>query len=594
MLTASAFEYPGGSSEAVPALSSLHSLTPGVSAATASASGQISGLVTSEKTHAAIEGIEVCAFSELEAFAEPEEEFVFRCTMTEANGRYVLLALPPNGYRVEFRSPEGSGLNYVTQFYDREPKFSEADIVALGEGAKLNEIDAVLREGGKISGTVTAAAHITEVLDDIEVCAFSEQLEVEACATTNSSGKYEILGLPEGSYDVLFDEGFDGSGNYAPQYYQNKSSLAEAETVSVFAEATKSGIDAALVEGGQITGTVTSASSHAPLEGVAVCASSEATLRCSLTDASGHYDITSLGTGDYVVHFFTLSGEYLPQFYDEASSRSSATTLSIAVGHGTAAIDATLQLAPPQELSPPSISGSLVEGQTLNVEHAGWTGHPSSYLDEWFGCKPGAELCFRLAKGESYKLSGAAVGQEIFVRETAFNSAGASEYAYSELTSVVTAVPQHSEASSSAPAPATPTLPQVQVLASSTAVASTAQLRSLLDKLLAPTGKNAKIGALLEHGGYALSFDALTAGQLAISWYLVPKGAHLARAKAVLVARGHVTISTTGAAKIAIHLTVSGRAALKHARQVKLTARGSVTPVGRATIGATKSFVLKR
>jgi hypothetical protein len=569
-----------GASQIVRAPSPLGTLTAGASAATA-ASGQISGLVTAEATHAPIEGIEVCAFGPFEELGE----FVFRCTNTEADGKYTLSALPPDEYTVEFRSPENSGLNYAPQFYEKAPRFAEADVLTLGEGDTLSEINAALLEGGRITGTVTSAA-TTKPVGNIEVCAFSAQLETEACATTNASGAYEIAGLAEGSYDVLFTEGFEEDRNYAPQYYEDKSSLAEAEAVSVFTGATKAGIDAALVEGGRITGTVTSASTQAPLEGIAVCAENEAAFRCAVTQANGRYEITALEPGKYIVDFSSFTGEYVEQYYDDASSPADATKLSVEGGRASEA-NAALELAPPQELSRPTITGSDVEGQTLKVGHAGWTGDPSSYRDEWFGCKPGAELCYRLAEGESYTLNGAAVGQELFVRETAFNTAGASAYAFSKLTSVVTAAPPQAE-------PTAPVLPQVQVLGSTTSLASAAQLESLLEKLLSPTGKNATIGALLKHGRYTLSFDSLSAGQLTISWYLVPKGAHLARAKPTLVARGHTSLTAPGAAKLSIQLTAAGRALLEHARQLKLTAKGSMAPVGRATISATRSFVLKR
>lgn len=430
-------------------------------------------------------------------------------------------------------------------------------------------------------------------MGNIEVCAFSGSLETEACATTNASGAYEIAGLAEGSYDVRFTEGFEEDRNYAPQYYRDKPSLKEAEAVSVSTGATEARIDAALVEGGRITGTVTSASTQAPLEGIAVCAESEVAFRCATTEANGRYEITALEPAKYIVDFFSFTGEYFQQYYDDVSSPADATKLSIEGGRATEA-NAALELAPPQELSRPTITGSDVEGQTLKVGHASWTGDPSSYRDEWFGCKPGAELCYRLAEGESYTLNGAAVGQELFVRETAFNTAGASEYAFSKLTSVVTAAPPQAGPATPTPSPTALALPQVQVLGSTTSLAGAAQFESLLDKLLSPTGKNATIGALLKHGGYALSFDSLSAGQLTISWYLVPKGAHLARAKPTLVARGHVSLAAPGGAKISIRLTVAGRALLKHAGQLKLTAKGSMAPVGRVTISVTRSFVVKR
>jgi hypothetical protein len=127
-----------------------------------------------------------------------------------------------------------------------------------------------------------------------------------------------------------------------------------------------------------------------------------------------------------------------------------------------------------------------------------------------------------------------------------------------------------------------------------TVLASTAQIKGLLLSILAPAGKNAKIKALLAHGGYAFSFDALSPGQLVISWYLVPKGAHLTTARAILVARGRVSFTAAGTARITVGLSVGGKSMLKHAKELKLVAQGSFTPSGQDAVSATKSFVVRR
>lgn len=124
--------------------------------------------------------------------------------------------------------------------------------------------------------------------------------------------------------------------------------------------------------------------------------------------------------------------------------------------------------------------------------------------------------------------------------------------------------------------------------------ASAAQLKTLLADLLVPQGRNAKIEALLAHGGYVASFNALSGGQIASSWYLVPKGGHLATAKPTLVARGSVSFTAAGAEKLAIKLTANGSKLLKHAKELKLTAQGTITQSGEGAIGATESFVVRR
>ncbi len=151
-------------------------------------------------------------------------------------------------------------------------------------------IDAALTAGGQISGTVTDA--VTKApLAGAEVCAYNQSEEFlgffNRCTDTNSAGQYTFSGLAGGEYKVYF-----AFGSYAPQYYNDKSELSEAEPVHVTAGSTTSGIDAALQPTvGQISGKVTNASTLAAVEGVYVCA---------LTSADEDQRLHEHGLGWYV------------------------------------------------------------------------------------------------------------------------------------------------------------------------------------------------------------------------------------------------------------------------------------------------------
>jgi hypothetical protein len=123
-----------------------------------------------------------------------------------------------------------------------------------------------------------------------------------------------------------------------------------------------------------------------------------------------------------------------------------------------------------------------------------------------------------------------------------------------------------------------------------------AQLRALLYRQLLPSGHTARIGVLLRHGGYSLSFIAPTAGRVVISWYLVPTGDRLAahRPKPVLIATVSGRFATLGAAKLTLKLTRTGNQLLTAANHLKLTAKGSFTPTGRSTVTASRTFTLNR
>jgi hypothetical protein len=130
-----------------------------------------------------------------------------------------------------------------------------------------------------------------------------------------------------------------------------------------------------------------------------------------------------------------------------------------------------------------------------------------------------------------------------------------------------------------------------------TASISAAQIAALLSQQLAPTGKAAKIGALLKGGGFLLPFKALEAGTVSVGWYQVPSGAKLAKkgkAKPVLIASGKLTFPAAGTGKLTVKLTAAGKRLLKHAKRLKLTAKGTFTPSGKAPLSVTKGFVLRQ
>ena len=106
----------------------------------------------------------------------------------------------------------------------------------------------------------------------------------------------------------------------------------------------------------------------------------------------------------------------------------------------------------------------------------------------------------------------------------------------------------------------------------------------------------AHIASLKKHLGFALSFHAPQAGVVTINWYELPRGASLTiktKPKALLVARGQLGFAAAGTRLVAMHLTMAGAHLLEHAHHLALTASGSFTPRGGASIATTRTFVLK-
>jgi hypothetical protein len=80
--------------------------------------------------------------------------------------------------------------------------------------------------------------------------------------------------------------------------------------------------------------------------------------------------------------------------------------------------------AAPAAQFPPTISGTPVQGQTLTLWHANWSGVPSSYTDQWEDCDSSGASCVPIAgaTGQRYVLAASDVGQRLRVVETAANS----------------------------------------------------------------------------------------------------------------------------------------------------------------------------
>jgi hypothetical protein len=116
-----------------------------------------------------------------------------------------------------------------------------------------------------------------------------------------------------------------------------------------------------------------------------------------------------------------------------------------------------------------------------------------------------------------------------------------------------------------------------------TVTISTATLTALLKTQLVPHGK-ASIRRLLEHGGLSWPVTLPAAGALGVSWYVVPKGAGLAKKlKPMLVASGSLNVVANVAGQLKLKLSATGRRKLRHIKRVKLVAKATFVPSGKGS-----------
>jgi hypothetical protein len=229
---------------------------------------------------------------------------------------------------------------------------------------------AVAASTGSLSGTVTDASTHAGVASEC-VSVYDAGNSFVASGFTDSAGRYTVSGLAAGSYKVGF-QSCGGGGDYLPQFYNGKSSLAAADAVVVTARSTTSNVDAALQQGGQITGTVTEAATHAAISGacVGVYDTADNLLSFTRTNGAGAYSLSGLTTGSYKVGFAsggTLCpvgpGNYQPQLYNDKSSFAAADLVAVTAGETTTGIDAALR---PAGDTPPDTPAAPTSNQSLN------------------------------------------------------------------------------------------------------------------------------------------------------------------------------------------------------------------------------------
>jgi len=174
----------------------------------------------------------------------------FNSVNTGADGTYNLGGLPAGQYKVQFY---GSNLGYINEWYNDTTDMNAAVPQTVAEGATVTNINAVLAQGGGISGRVTNG---TSGLANIGVTVYVSNNYVSQIgwAQTDPNGYYTLQGLATGTYKVQFNAGQSG---YANRWYNNKADFNLAQSVSVTAPGTTPLADAVLVPAVYYTITTT-------------------------------------------------------------------------------------------------------------------------------------------------------------------------------------------------------------------------------------------------------------------------------------------------------------------------------------------------
>lgn len=194
---------------------------------------------------------------------------------------------------------------------------------------------------GIVKGTVKPEAIAAEV----EVCVLEGQSS-ETCTYPAPDGTYTLRSVPVGANVIEFVPSY--RSNYVTQYYNHAAQASEATKIQIEpGHQEQDEVDADLQLGGQLQGLISAASGGAPITGVEVCALSaiDVQVGCTHTDATGHYALPTLPTGNYKVGFFGrgASADYVSEYYGGSPSYAASPPISVMAGATVLGLDAELE-----------------------------------------------------------------------------------------------------------------------------------------------------------------------------------------------------------------------------------------------------------
>ena len=257
-----------------------------------------------------------------------------KATATAApDGTYTLKGLEPGTYKVKFSS---ASANVVAQWWNAAWDFDSATPLVLKAGQKRTKIDATLRAGASIAGTVTVPAGVRADAIWVSAVPASQESQTAVRAQVGADGRYTLTGLPAGAFKVQFSS---YSAPIVDEWWNDKPDFARAQSVTVTAGQARKGVDAALASSGSISGTVTRAGG-APATGVSMQVyrrSDDGSWQYwsqTTTSDTGTYLFSRLTPGAYKLQARPRTGDLLPEYFPDKPSLETAKVITLTSGAG--------------------------------------------------------------------------------------------------------------------------------------------------------------------------------------------------------------------------------------------------------------------
>ena len=313
----------------------------------------VSGTVTSAGAPAAdvcVRALEDSTYSDVNA-------------RTDADGTWSA-ALPAGSWRVFFTDCAGRGL--VSTYYGGRT-FAEATVLTVDPGEVVTGVDADLVLGGSVAGVVSdvdgqpvvdACVRAITTMDDA-------QFEDGYSAYTDPAGGYRVVGLPAGSYTLLFKDCADGrfASGFLNGEVGGSDDPALTSPIEVVEGADVTSQDFTMIEGSTISGAVRD------VPGVDVTGICVSAIKSGggidynpampfFYSSDGSYTLSGLRAGSYLVEARDCSGGgYLTSYFPDATSIDLAQEISLGNAESKSDVIVTLQLGG-------SIGGTATSGSS--------------------------------------------------------------------------------------------------------------------------------------------------------------------------------------------------------------------------------------
>jgi hypothetical protein len=329
-------------------LGALLTVGGGVASASADTTGSISGTVQGA-------GSSDTALSGAYVFLYTTGQQWVSSTTTDDGGNFSFTGLAVGSYTLDFQAPDGA--NFAEQWWNGESNGFAADYFSLSDGQSLTGMNVVLAVGSTLSGSVSGVGSPNAPIPNGFAELYPTNGGAAAFASTDSQGNFTIQGIGAGTYSLEFSPPFN-STTYVPQWWQNQSEQANAQTITIGAGQTLTGYNAVLPFGASISGTVVGADTSAGLAGASVQAiQSGGPTGFATVAADGSYTLEGLVPGSYTIEFSpAYNTNFLAQYWNDKPTAATADTITVAGGEALTGINATLAV------------GGTVSGTVTTIE----------------------------------------------------------------------------------------------------------------------------------------------------------------------------------------------------------------------------------